>query len=407
MSFYTGIFNTNNDNPAELNMRSFASHILRLFPNGSAPIFALTSQTGRSLAKASTHGYFTKTLLFSSVTIDQSASPAGYDSSETTLVVESTTGLVAKMVLFNPTSRENIRVESVTNATTIEVTRGFGRVAAAAIADNEVLVAVGNAFEEGSARPEARGLTITHVPNYTQIFRDAWAVTDTARASYVEAGVGNVAESKRDCMLLHSVAIESAILFGQPKMDTSGSTPLHATQGVIDAVEQYAPGNTNTAATTTSFSQFVTLVEPAFQYSADLGDPKSRTLFGGSTAIKVINDLARKSGQVFIQDGQTTFGLHFTKFVFYKGTIYMIEHPILNGIPEMSGLAVVLDMPALKLAYMNGRDTRAEEFGGSGRNNANGVDADGGSLTTELAVEMINPNGCAVIYNLQTGVADA
>lgn len=406
MSFYTGVFNTG-DNPTELNMRSFASHILRLFPNGSAPIFALTSQTGRSRAKSSTHGYFSKTLLFSSVTIDQDSSPAGYDSSDTTLVVVSTAGILPKMVLHNPATRENLRVASVTDATTLVVTRAFGRVAAAAIDDGQVLVVVGNAYEEGSARPTERGLTMVHVPNYTQIFRDAWAVTDTARASYVEAGFGNIAESKRDCMLLHSVGIESAILFGQPKMDTSGAQPLHATQGVIDAVEQYAPNNTNAAGTTTSFSEWVTLCEPAFQYSADIGDPKSRTLFGGSTAIKVINDIARKSGQVFIQDGQTTFGLHFTKFVFYKGTIYMIEHPILNGIPEMAGLAVIIDMPALKLAYMDGRDTRPEEYGGSGRNNANGTDADGGSLTTEMAVELINPQGCAVIYDLQAGVADA
>jgi len=404
MSFYTGVFNTTN-NPTELNKRSFASHILRLFPNGSAPIFALTSQTGRSLAKSSTHGYFSKTLLFSSVVINQAGSPAGYSSSATVFVVVSSAGMLANMVLYNPTTQENMRVSSVDSATQITVTRGFGRVAAAAIANGATLVVIGTAFAEGSSRPTARGLTTVYVPNYTQIFRDAWAVTDTARASYVEMGFSNIAESRRDCMLLHSVGIESALIFGQPKMDTSGSTPLHATQGIVDAVEQYAPSNTNTAATTTSFDQWVTLCEPAFQYSADIGDPKSRTLFGGSTAIRVINDIARKSGQVFIQDGQTTFGLHFTKFVFYKGTIYMIEHPILNGIPSMAGLALILDMPALKLAYMEGRDTRPEEFGGTGNNNANGVDADGGSLTTELAVELINPNGCAVIYGLQSGVA--
>lgn len=407
MSFYTGVFNTG-DNPTELNMRSFASHILRLFPNGSAPIFALTSQTGRSRAKAATHGYFSKTLQFSSVVINQASSPAGYSSSATTFVVDSNAGILPKMVLHNPTTRENMRVASVNaNGTEITVTRAFGRVAAADIADDQVLVVVGNAHEEGSARPLERGLTTIHVPNYTQIFRDAWAVTDTARASYSELGFSNIGESRRDCMLLHSVNIESAILFGQAKMDTSGSQPLHATQGVIDAVEEFAPNNTNTAATTTSFSQWVTLVETAFQYSADMGDPKSRTLFGGSTAIKVINDIARKSGQVFIENGQTQFGLNFTKFVFYKGSIFMIEHPILNGIPEMAGLAVIIDMPCLKLAYMDGRDTRAEDYGGSGRNNANGVDADGGSLTSELAVELLNPQGCAVIYGLQAGVADS
>jgi hypothetical protein len=330
-----------------------------------------------------------------------------YVAGDTVIVVQSNVGILPKMVLFNPTTRENMRVTAVnSNGTGLTISRAFGRVAAAAILHQEVLVVVGNAHEEGSARPTERSLTTIHVPNYTQIFRDAWAVTDTARASYSEMGFSNVAENKRDGMLLHSVNIESAILFGQAKMDTTGAQPLHATQGVVDAIEQYAPDNVDTAGATTDFSEWVTLVEPAFQYSADIGDPKSRTLFGGSSAIKTINDLARKSGQVFIQDGQTSFGLNFTKFVFYKGTIYLIEHPIMNGIPSMSGLAVILDMPALKLAYMDGRDTRPEEYGGSGRNNANGVDAEGGSLTTELAVEMINPNGCAVIYDLTAGVAE-
>lgn len=404
MSFYTGVFNTTS-NPDALNMRSFAANIMRLFPNGSAPLFAFTSQTGRSKAKASTHGYFTKTLTFSSVTINQATSPSGYSSSATTLVCDSTTGITANMVLYNPTTRENILVVSVDSSTQLTVTRGFGRVAAGAIADNAVLVVVGTAFAEGSSRPSARGMTLTHVTNYTQIFRNAWALTDTARASYAEAGYSNIAESKKDCMIYHSVDIESMILFGQAKMDTSGTQPLHASQGIIDAVEQHAAANTNTAASTTSFSQFVDLVEPAYQYSHDLGDPKTRMLFGGATAIRTINDLARLSGQVYIQDGQTNFGLNFTKFTFYKGTIYMMEHPILNGIPNMAGLAVVVDMPALKLAYMDGRDTKPEEYGGTGKNNANGVDAEGGSLTTECAVELLNPAGCAVIYGMTAGAA--
>jgi hypothetical protein len=342
-------------------------------------------------------------LTFNSVTVNGAIG----DGVTTVIVVDSTVGLTPKMVLFNNTTRENLRIVTVDSATQITVTRAFGRVAGAAIADNEVMPVIGTAFEEGSARPVSRGLTTTYVPNYTQIFRNAWALTDTARASATEMGFTNVAESKRDCMLLHSVDIESAILFGQAKMDTSGSQPVHATQGIIDAIEQYAPGNTNAAAATTSQSQLETLLEGSFTYSTDLGETKSRMLFGGSTAIKVINEIARKSGIVEITRGQTGFGFRFSTFDFYKGSIYMVEHPILNGIPEMAGMAIIVDMPGLKLAYMEGRDTRNEEFGGVGKNNANGVDAEGGSLTTELAVELLNPAGCAVIYDLSAGVADA
>ena len=146
MAFYSGVFNTT-VNPAELNMRSFSGHMLRLFPNGSAPIFALTSQTGRSRAKSSTHGYFSKTLTFASVQID---AVAGYAAGITVFVVDSTAGIIPKMVLHLPRTRENIRVVSVDSATQLTVTRAFGRVAAAAILDDDVMVVIGNAHEEGS-----------------------------------------------------------------------------------------------------------------------------------------------------------------------------------------------------------------------------------------------------------------
>mgnify|MGYP007125369542 CR=1 FL=1 len=53
MALATGMFNAS-FNPAELNVKSFAGTILRKFPNGSAPMFALSSQIGKSKAKAST-----------------------------------------------------------------------------------------------------------------------------------------------------------------------------------------------------------------------------------------------------------------------------------------------------------------------------------------------------------------
>lgn len=401
MAFQTGIFNVG-FNPSELNARSFAGTLLRLFPNGSAPLFALSSMLGKSVAKQATHSYFTKTLSFGSVVIN------GALTTETTLVVDSTTGILPKMVLFNKTSRENMRVISVVSATQLTVTRAFGRITVQNIADNEELVVVGTAFEEGSSRPIARGLVTINVPNYTQIFRNAWALTDTARASLSEMGFSNIQENKEDCMMLHGVDAEAAIFFGQAKMDTTGSTPLHATQGIIDAVEQYADTlNSTTAGATTNYAQLITMLEPMWKYSTNLGNPKERIMFAGATACKVFNDIGRKSGVVTLSQDDTTFGMQFTKFKFYKGQVNIVEHPLFNGIPGMSGLAVIVDMAAVKLAYMNGRDTRPEEYGGDGRNNANGVDAVGGSLTTEFAVELINPHSCGVIYGLTAGIQEA
>lgn len=400
MSFFSGVFNSS-INPAELNVRSFAGTMLRLFPNGGFPLWGLLSQQPKSVAKSSTHGYFSKTLQFAAST-SKGINVAG----ATAFDITSSAGLTAGMVLYNPRTRENMRITAIVDADTVTVVRAFGRVAAADTVDLDPLIVIGSSFEEGSARPTPRGMTTIYVANYTQIFRNAWAVTDTARASLVEAGLGNIQENRKDCSILHSVDCESAILFGQPSAPAGGTTgPLHATQGIYDAIDQYAPANTNTAGATTTFAQLVTMMEPAFLYSTDMGNTKERIAFCGMTAMKVLNDLGRLSGQVYITQNETSFGMQFTKFKFYKGTINLVEHPLFNSNPAFAKLMVVLELASIKLAFMNGRDTKSEEFGGDGKNNAGGADSVGGSLTSEFAVEYINPFSGAVVENLTEAAA--
>lgn len=393
MSLTTGIFNTTL-NPSELNARSFAANITRLFPDGSAPLFGITALSGRSRAVSSTHGYFSKTMRFVLQVL-----AAGVLIGAGSIVVPTTVGMTVGMVLHNPRTRENVRVSAITNATTIAVTRAFGRVPAAAMNISDSLFQVGTAFEEGSVRPVSRRLATTYIPNFTQIFRDAWGLTGTAKASLAEAGYVNIAEDRRECALFHSMNIETAIIWGQPRMDTSGSQPLHATQGIIDAMEQYAPANTNTAGATTTYDQMVGLLEPAFTFSTDAGNPNERILLGDSTAIKVLHNIGRLYGDIQITQTETNFGMKFQTLTFYKGTIHMKEHPLLNGLGR-AGMAIVVDPMALKLAYMDGRDTVAEEYGMGGKLVENGTDGSGGSLTTECAVELVNPYGCALIEGL-------
>jgi hypothetical protein len=393
MALTSGIFNTTL-NPAELNARSFAANITRLFPNGSAPLLGITAMTPKARAKSSTHGYFSKTMTFLAFTLGTANLAA-----DVSIDVPSTTGMTAGMVFHNPRTRENIRVTSVTDANTIAVARAAGRVAAANMLDTDELFHIGTAFAEGSNRPTARRLATVYIPNYTQIFRDAWGLTDTARASLSEAGYNNVAEDRKECALFHAINIESTIIWGQPKMDTSGAQPLHYTQGILDAMEQYAPGNTNTAASTTTYDQLVSMIEPAYQYSSDVGNPMDRIALGGSTAIRVLNDIGRNFGDVQITQNETSFGMKFQSFNFYKGSIHFKEHPLLNGLGQ-SDMLLILDPPALRLAYLEGRDTKPEEYGTNGKLLENGTDGVGGSLTTEAAVELTNPYGCAVIYGL-------
>ena len=407
MGLQTGLFAANNaaGNPAEMNKRSFAGQMLRRFPNGSAPMFALTSQSGKSKAMASTHGYFSKTMSFLVVTT--TATQVAGDT--TFAVLPSTVGVTPGMLFWNNRTFEVIRILTTPSLTSWTVTRGFGRVAAAAVNIGDRWVQAGTAFEEGSNRPTARRLDIQYIPNYTQIFRNAWALTDTARASYTEmAGVSNISENKNECAMLHSVDIESAMIFSQPVMNVAGATPIHATQGVMDALRQYAPANVNVAAATTNFDQLVALVEPAFLFSTNIGNAKNRTVFCDAVGMRVLNAIGRRSGQVQMTTKETKFGMRYTEFAFYKGTLDLVEHPILNGLSfAATGMMLVMDMPALKLAYMDGRDTVHEEYSPlpGTQSGDSGIDAQGGSLLSELAVELVNPSACALVTGLTAGIA--
>ncbi len=402
-----GTFNANgffrtSFNPTELNRKSFSNTIMRLFPNGSAPLYALTGEVNRTRAVASTHGYFTKHMAYVSLTVDDATDLVAGD---TTLVVDSTTGVVPGMVFQVPTTRENIRVNTVTNSTTLEIDRGFGRVAAGAIVDDEVLTLVGNSHVEASDRPTARTIKSVWVPNYTAIVRNAWHISDTARESLAEAGFNNVAESRLDCMEFHSTDIEGHMLWGQPVAPTTDATtgyPIHATQGIVDAIYQYASGNIKNAGATTTYSQLVGLVEPMFQYSNSKSGSglKERTLFCDSKAMKVIHDIGLASGQVTMSTNETSFGMQFMEFKFYKGIMRLLEHPLLNETAPSTGIAIGVDLPSIGVAYMNNRDAKKEEFDGSADGSNSGTDASGGSLTTEFATEFKSPQTCGVVLGL-------
>jgi len=398
----TGVFNTN-FNPAQLNTRSFNQAILRLFPNGTAPLFALTSQVKKGRAKSATHGYFTKTFTFPVITFG--ATPAV--AATTALTVVSSVGLVPGMLFQVPVTREIIKINSIASATSIVVARGYGRIVAGAIGAGLLLAGVGNAHAEGSNRPVARAITTTYVPNYTQIFRNAWALTDTTRASLTEAGYGNLQESRKDCMLMHAGDMESALFFGQPMAPVVGVSGQleHTTQGLIDSIYQYAPANIKLAAATTSYTQLVAMLEVMFKYSSDMGNTKQRVAFVDSQAMRVLNDIGRLNGMVEITSSETTFGLSFTTIKFYKGTIRLIEHPMFNDSPALVGTMAVVDLPSIRLAYMEGRDAKNEEYGVSGSPVMLGQDSAGGSLTSEFACEVINPASCGLITGLTAGIA--
>src|SRR5512139_2310985 len=397
-----GNFNSSNLT-TDLGKKSFAGMITRFMPNGAAPLFGLTSMIGDETAVAVEHGFFTKTMIFPEATINGAKL-----STDTTLTVLDSSMLIPGMILQNSLTRENMIIDSVTNATTIVVTRAVGTIAAAAIADATKLYQVGTAFEEGSLRPTALNNTPVRITNLTQIFRNTWALTDTARTLQVIAGESTVAESRQDCAAFHAADIEKALFFGQKSSGTRNGKPFRTMEGLVAAINNtsYYPSifggvvNVTTAGATTTFAQLEAALDPVFNQNTDPKIANERTLFVGGTALKVLTGIGRLSGQYQILQGQTEYGLQFSSFKLSRGTFRLIEHPLFNTNSTWAKMAVAVDLSTFKLAYLGDRKTQSREFNLDGDADDNGIDAVGGTLTTELTCAIKNAPANAVIYNL-------
>lgn len=408
----TGIFNSS-VLTTDLAKKSFAGMITRLMPNGMAPLFGMTSMLASENAVATEHGFFTKTMLLPQATVGA----GGQLISDTTFTVGSTTNILPGMILRvnNPASFENVIVNTVVSATQITVSRAVGTVVAAAIPANTDMFQVGNAFEESSVRPTSLIINPVRITNLTQIFRNTWAISDTIRQTMMIAGDTNIAESKTDCASLHAADIEKALFFGQKSQGTRNGQPFRTMDGLLNIVgnaanyPSYYLGATNvfTAAATTNYPQLEGFLDPLFNQTTDPKVGNERVLFVGGTARRVINTITRLATGSFyqLQDGQTNWGLQYTTLKTSRGAFQIIEHPLFNSNATWARMAVAVDMSTFKVAYLGDRKTQNKEFNRDAAANDNGIDAVGGTLTTEMTCVVKNPPANGIVYNLTAGAA--
>lgn len=395
-----GIFNTAVI-PQDLAKKSFSAMITRLMPNGSAPLFGLTALLKEEMAAQIEHGFYSKTMLFPSMVLTANAAIG-----DTTLTVASTTNILAGMIMRADSTNENMLVTGVLSPTQVSVQRAVGNVTPAVINSAVNLWMVGNAYEESSLRPASLIIIPQRVTNLTQIFRNTWAVSETTRATMLIAGDTAVAESRQDCAAFHAVDIEKAFFFGQRYFGSRNNQPFHTMDGVISSVTSLVPGNITTLGATTTYSQLEAALDPLFN---QVTDPKSigeRMLFVGGFARRVLHQIFRLNGTYFIEDGQTSWGLQFDSFKIPRGRFTIIEHPLFNAYGQASTWAkmgVGLDLSTFNSAYLQGRKTSNKEFNVDGGVVDNGVDAVGGTLTSELTCLVKNPAADGVQYNYTAG----
>jgi hypothetical protein len=403
----TGVFNTGSfttDHAAN----SFASAITRLAPNGHSPLFGLTAMLPEETALQVEHGFFTKTMLFPMLNLDAAVA----DATTSIFTVSSTSNVVPGMLMRAQSTGEIVIINSIISATQVSVGRGVGGVAAAAIADDVNLYQVGNAYEESSERPNALNINPVRITNLTQIFRNTWAISGSAAATQVIAGESTVAENRQECAAFHAADIEKSLFFGQKSQGTRNGQPFRTMDGLLAILgnltyypASYSAANVTVAGSTTTYTQLEAALDGVFNQSTDAKAGNTRVIFTGGTGFKVINNIGRLNSTYNLENGATSYGLQFSSFKITRGQFNVIEHPLFNSNADWAKLAVAVDLSTFRLAYLGGRKTRKEEFNQNGTAVDNGIDAVGGTLTSELTCVVKNPPANAQITNLTAAAA--
>lgn len=403
-----GIFNSSLV-AQDLARKSFAGMITRLMPNGQAPLFGLTSMLSSETALQTEHGFFTKTMLFPQLTV----LAGGQTAADTVFSCTNTNNVLPGMLMRVDNSGENVLVNAVLSPAQVSVVRAVGQVAAAAVSANGNLWQVGTAFEESSLRPNALAINPVRVTNLTQIFRNTWAISDTVRSTQMIAGESNTAENRQDCAAFHAADIEKGLFFGQKFSGTRNGQPFRTMDGIYSIVSNlayypsiYSQANITVAGGTTNYTQFEAAFDPAFNQATDPKVANERVLFVGGTAKKVINNIGRLNGTYYMVDGQTSWGLQFATIKIARGTFRIIEHPLFNTNVSWQKYAIAVDLSSFNLAYLGDRKTQNKEFNMEGDDAAdNGIDAIGGTLTTELTTVIKNPPAFAIMTSLTAAAA--
>jgi hypothetical protein len=268
---------------------------------------------------------------------------AGYNTTATSLVVDDGTIFTAKDLVHIPRTDEIFQVVSV-STNTLTVLRGLGPTPGTGVAinDNDVLVVVGSAYQEGSTTPDVNMYNTTTVYNYTQIERMSYSETGSHMRTKMTPGM-DMATKNRQYAEQFNRALELNLLFGHRTNNTSDFSKVRTTTGGI-----YERISTNTLPVGGTLSEDVWeqfLVEKAFKYGA------SEKLFvHGDNFSRCFAKWGRN--KLVTQIGMNQLGIQVITYISPAGgTLQCVNHQLFKGNTTYAGLGLVIDPNELALRY--------------------------------------------------------
>ena len=390
---------------ADSRPKNYRELILRLYPNGSAPLTALTNAMSSESTDDPEYNWWEKALPSQRLAFSAA-------------ITNVATAVVVASGAFNFREGHVLRVEATdelmlvtadpTVDTGLTVQRGFAGTTATAVdpavaGTNPYFHAVGNVNEEGSMPPSGVNYDPTKKFNYTQIFRNTLEMTRTASKTRLRTG-DQVKEAKREALELHSIEMEKGFIWGKRVETTKNGKPLRMTGGIISFI---APGNVvDLAGAATDMMDIELIMKNIFTFGSS-----EKVSFMGNTAVLTLQQIIRKNSTFNIQTGIKEYGMNVMRLTCPFGDLVIKTHPLFNQMPggTAGGTAyrsadsywLTLDMKELKYRYFSGDDTRYEK-----KLEPNGMDGMQSGYLTECGIEVHHPLTHYFVKGLTTPAVD-
>lgn len=345
---------------------NFREGILWIHPN-PAPLTAFTSRMDSEVSTDALYSWFEEQ------TPAQRAVPASAQNAAATtipLAVMSANQLLdpdifkAGHVIQDQQTGEQMYVTGYNVAThTLTVVRGFGNTAQP-IAATDTLSIVGTSYPEGDVAASPMSMQPGLFQNYTQIFKDSFALTRTALNTRYRTG-DSYQQDKVRTLRNHAIQQEKAFLWGIKTLSTGANgQPQRTTAGVVSFIQT---NNVDFGGTVTEVAWDAAL-ERLFRYGSD----EKLCLMGG-VALNVLNGVTKNKATINVVPLEQTFGYRLYEYGTPNGTLYLYRHPLMCMDPFFMGYGVVIDLPRIRYRYItqttleqnvqqNGQDARQDQF---------------------------------------------
>lgn len=410
---------------ADQRPKNWRQQILKLYPNGSAPLTAMLSMMGSSSVDDPEFNWWTQEQSAVSGAVagvytlaDLSVAYVNGGVTGDTLFIQITSVLGMRVrtghqILLRDAS--DYRVDVVGKIT--DVTRGNVNTVLAVklledddnsadhdLSDCDNFKIIGNINPEGAEMPDAIALNPTKVYNFTQIFRTPLSMTRTALKTRLRTP-NDYQKAKAEALEMHSWEMELAFLWGiRTENIGDNGKPERTTMGVINFIRQYAAANCDdyTLNTTYAGQAWTTggetwlknMLEQIFRYGSG-----EKLCLCGSGFLLGIDALAMASGQLNIMPGAKTYGMQIKEWVTPFGSIYMKTHPLFSHDATTRNMAIIIEPKELGYRYIDdtsffGESNSKDHPSGYGQRRIDGLNEE---YLTECGLEFGLPQKCAVL----------